>query len=45
MTDLAHRLWGARRTGGTCTGLDSLMRGDRVQADFGDLGSVEISFE
>jgi 2-keto-4-pentenoate hydratase len=30
---------------GTCTGLDPVMRGDRVQADFGDLGSVEISFE
>jgi 2-keto-4-pentenoate hydratase len=29
---------------GTCTGLDPVMRGDRVQADFGDLGSVEISF-
>jgi hypothetical protein len=43
MTDLTHQLWGARRTGGT--GLDSVMRGERVQADFGDLGSVEISFE
>jgi len=30
---------------GTCTGLDPVLRGDRVQADFGDLGSVEISFE
>jgi 2-keto-4-pentenoate hydratase len=30
---------------GTCTGLDPVVRGDRVQADFGDLGSVEIWFE
>lgn len=30
---------------GTCTGLDSVAPGDRVQADFGDLGIVEISFE
>jgi 2-keto-4-pentenoate hydratase len=29
---------------GTCTGLDPVMRGDHVQADFGDLGSVQISF-
>jgi 2-keto-4-pentenoate hydratase len=30
---------------GTCTGLDSVAPGDRVQADFADLGIVEISFE
>jgi 2-keto-4-pentenoate hydratase len=30
---------------GTCTGLDPVRPGDRVQADFGDLGTVEISFE
>jgi len=30
---------------GTCTGLDPVLPGDRVQADFGDLGMVEISFE
>jgi 2-keto-4-pentenoate hydratase len=30
---------------GTCTGLDPVLPGDRVQADFGDLGTVEISFE
>ena len=30
---------------GTCTGLDPVRPGDRVQADFGHLGSVEISFE
>jgi 2-keto-4-pentenoate hydratase len=30
---------------GTCTGLDPVRRGDRVQADFGELGTVEISFE
>jgi 2-keto-4-pentenoate hydratase len=30
---------------GTCTGLDPVLPGDRVQADFGDLGAVEISFE
>ncbi len=30
---------------GTCTGLDSVQAGDLVQADFGDLGSVEIAFE
>ena len=27
---------------GTCTGLDPVSPGDRVQADFGDLGAVEI---
>jgi 2-keto-4-pentenoate hydratase len=30
---------------GTCTGLDPVRPGDRVQADFGDLGMVEITFE
>jgi 2-keto-4-pentenoate hydratase len=30
---------------GTCTGLDPVLPGDRVRADFGDLGSVEVSFE
>jgi 2-keto-4-pentenoate hydratase len=30
---------------GTCTGLDPVLPGDCVQADFGDLGTVEISFE
>ena len=30
---------------GTCTGLDPVRPGDRVQADFGNLGTVEISFE
>jgi 2-keto-4-pentenoate hydratase len=30
---------------GTCTGLDPVRPGDRAQADFGDLGTVEISFE
>jgi 2-keto-4-pentenoate hydratase len=30
---------------GTCTGLDPVAPGDRVQADFGDLGTVDISFE
>jgi 2-keto-4-pentenoate hydratase len=30
---------------GTCTGLDPVRPGDRVQADFGDLGLVEIQFE
>jgi 2-keto-4-pentenoate hydratase len=30
---------------GTCTGLDPVRPGDRVQADFGELGTVEISFE
>jgi 2-keto-4-pentenoate hydratase len=30
---------------GTCTGLDPIRPGDRVQADFGGLGTVEISFE
>jgi 2-keto-4-pentenoate hydratase len=30
---------------GTCTGLDPVRPGDRVQADFGDLGRVEIFFE
>jgi 2-keto-4-pentenoate hydratase len=30
---------------GTCTGLDPVLPGDRVQADFGDLGTVEISFD
>ena len=30
---------------GTCTGLDPVRRGDRVQADFGDFGTVEIVFE
>jgi 2-keto-4-pentenoate hydratase len=29
---------------GTCTGLDPVQPGDRVQADFGDLGTVELSF-
>jgi 2-keto-4-pentenoate hydratase len=29
---------------GTCTGLDPVQPGDRVQADFGELGTVEISF-
>lgn len=29
---------------GTCTGLDPVAPGDRVQADFGDLGTVDISF-
>src|SRR5262249_30281830 len=30
---------------GTCTGLDPVAPGDRVRADFGGLGTVEISFE
>jgi 2-keto-4-pentenoate hydratase len=30
---------------GTCTGLDPVRPGDRVQADFGDLGVVEIVIE
>jgi 2-keto-4-pentenoate hydratase len=30
---------------GTCTGLDPVAPGDRVRADFGELGSVEIVFE
>jgi len=30
---------------GTCTGLDPVRPGDRVRADFGELGTVEISFE
>ena len=30
---------------GTCTGLDPVRPGDRVQADFGYLGRVEIFFE
>lgn len=30
---------------GTCTGLDPVLPGDCVQADFGDLGTVEIAFE
>lgn len=30
---------------GTCTGLDPVSPGDRVRADFGDLGAVEIVFE
>ena len=30
---------------GTCTGLDSVAPGDRVCADFGVLGTVEIGFE
>ena len=30
---------------GTCTGIDPVQPGDRVQADFGDLGTVEIHFE
>jgi len=30
---------------GTCTGLDPVLPGDRVQADFGELGTVEICFE
>jgi 2-keto-4-pentenoate hydratase len=29
---------------GTCTGLDPVQPGDRVQADFADLGTVEIAF-
>ena len=29
---------------GTCTGLDPVRPGDRVQADFGELGRVEIQF-
>ena len=29
---------------GTCTGLDPVRPGDHVQADFGDLGRVEIQF-
>lgn len=30
---------------GTCTGLDAVAPGDRVRADFGELGAVEIVFE
>ena len=30
---------------GTCTGLDPVVPGDRVRADFGELGAVEIAFE
>jgi 2-keto-4-pentenoate hydratase len=30
---------------GTCTGLDPVRPGDRVRADFGNLGAVEVSFE
>jgi 2-keto-4-pentenoate hydratase len=30
---------------GTCTGLDPVAPGDRVLADFADLGTVEIAFE
>ena len=30
---------------GTCTGLDPVQPGDRVRADFGDLGAVDIVFE
>ena len=30
---------------GTCTGLDPVAPGDQVTADFGTLGSVDISFE
>ena len=30
---------------GTCTGLDPVAPGDQVSADFGSLGSVDISFE
>jgi 2-keto-4-pentenoate hydratase len=30
---------------GTCTGLDPVAPGDRVRADFGDLGTVEIAFQ
>jgi 2-keto-4-pentenoate hydratase len=30
---------------GTCTGLHPVRLGDRVQADFGDLGAVAIAFE
>ena len=30
---------------GTCTGLDPVRPGDRVQADFGGLGTVDVSFE
>jgi 2-keto-4-pentenoate hydratase len=29
---------------GTCTGIDPVRPGDRVQADFGELGTVEIVF-
>jgi 2-keto-4-pentenoate hydratase len=29
---------------GTCTGIDPVQPGDRVQADFGELGTVEIAF-
>lgn len=29
---------------GTCTGLDPVRPGDRVRADFGDLGTVDIAF-
>lgn len=30
---------------GTCTGLDGVAPGDRVRADFGSLGNVEIAFD
>ncbi len=30
---------------GTCTGLDPVRPGDRVRADFGDLGAVDVVFE
>ena len=30
---------------GTCTGLDPVLPGDRARADFGNLGTVEITFE
>jgi 2-keto-4-pentenoate hydratase len=30
---------------GTCTGLDPVAPGDRVQADFGELGTVDIVFD
>jgi len=30
---------------GTCTGLDPVKPGDRVRADFGELGAVEVEFD
>ena len=35
---------GAIVTTGTCTGLDAVRVGDRAMADFGELGSVAITF-
>ncbi len=35
---------GIRVSTGTCTGLDPVRPGDRVRADFGALGAVEIDF-